>query len=132
MAKPKTRMQKHIQRNAPTSTMAPASNNIVSYQLEQGEEECQIKRIVLSAASTSGIYFVKIALGDEAFTSLGDFTDNRVIYDMVGTGPQIVNATTTIRVNRGDHIGLSLNQSNANSGNANAAVSCQLNYLVLS
>ena len=132
MASPKTRMQKHVQNNAPASALAPNSQNIVSYQLEGGEEECQIKRIVLTAASTSGVYFVKFALADEAFSAIGDFTDNRVIYSIIGTGPQIVNETTTIRVNRGDHLGILLQTSNVNSGSANLGASVQTNYLVLS
>ena len=132
MSKPKTRMQKHTKSNAPASAMAPGAVNVVDYQLEGGDEECQIKRIVMSAASTSGVYFVTFALADEQFTSSSDFTDNRTIYKFVGTGPQIVNETTTIRVERGDHLGILLTQSSVNSGNANAAVSLQLNYLVLS
>ena len=132
MAKPKTRMQKHTKSNALASAMAPGSFNVVDYQLEGGDEECQIKRIVMSAASTSGVYFVTFALADEQFSSVADFTDNRTIYKFVGTGPQIVNETTTIRVERGDHLGILLNQSGVNSSNANAAVSLQLNYLVLS
>ena len=132
MAKPKTRMQKHIQSNAPAAAMAPSAVNVVDFQIEGGEEECQIKRIVLSAASTSGVYLVKFALADEQFTSSSDFTDNRTIYAFRGTGPQIVNKTTTIRVERGDHLGILLSQSSVNSGNANAAATLQLNYLVLS
>ena len=132
MSKPKTRMQKHVKSNAPASAMAPGAVNVIDYQLEGGEEECQIKRIVLSAASTSGVYLVKFALADEQFTSSSDFTDTRTIYAVRGTGPQIVNETTTIRVNRGDHLGILLSQSSVNSGNANAAATLQLNYLVLS
>ena len=132
MSKPKTRMQKHVQTNAPAVAMAPGAFNVVDFQLEGGEEECQIKRIVLSSASTSGIYHVKFALADEQFSTLADFTDTRTIYAIRGTGPQLVNETTTIRVNRGDHLGILLDQSGVNSGNANAAATLQLNYLVLS
>ena len=132
MSKPKTRMQKHIQTNAPASTMPAGTSNIVSFQIEGGEEECQIKRIVLSSASTSGIYHVKFALADEAFSTIADFTDTRTIYAIRGTGPQLVNETTTIRVNRGDHLGILLDQSGVNSSAANAAATLQLNYLVLS
>ena len=86
---------------------------------------------MLSGASESGIFLLQLAKNDEAFATAGDFTEDRVIYSIVITGPQMVNATTTVRVERGDHFGLLLTSSSLNAAPAAAWAECQLNYLVL-
>ncbi len=130
MARINTRMQKAINRNT-NGSLAPGSDNITSFQLEGGEEECQIKRIVLSGASEH-VMLVQLALNDEAFTAVGQFTDERVIYSFVCTGPQLLNETTTIRVVRGDHLGIRIAASSDNPGATAVWAESQLNYLVLS
>jgi hypothetical protein len=131
MARIQTRMQKSITRNAPASAVAPAASNVTSFQLESGLEECQVKRVVLSAAAEAGIFLVQLAKNDEAFSAPGDFTQDRIIYSIVVTGPILVNETITVRTERGDHYGLLLTASSLNGAAAAAWAECQLNYLVL-
>ncbi len=131
MARPRTRMQKSRILNTAVA-LAPGNSNITGQdQLEGGDEECQIKRIVLSASSADPI-FVQFALADEQFAAIGDFTENRLVYSFTSTGPMIINETTTIRVPRGHYLGILLTASAANPGPVDANVCLQLNYLVLS
>ena len=130
MAKVRTRMQKDRFLNT-TAALAASASTIATTQLEGGDEECQIKRVCISASSEHPI-FVTLALADEAFTAVGDFTDSRTIYTFTSTGPLVINETTTIRVPRAHHLGILVTASSANPGNTQANVVCQLNYLVLS
>ena len=130
MAKVRTRMQKARILNTQAAAGA-GTTNITSNQLEGGDEECQIKRLCISAASEH-IIFVTVALADEAFTGAADFTDNRILYTFVSTGPMVINETTTIRVPRGHHLGINVSTASGNPGATQADVVCQVNYLVLS
>ena len=110
---------------------------IQDFQLEGGAEECQIKRIFMTACSDGthqGTYAVMIAIADEAFTAVADFTDNRKICAGVyGPGTGFVwNETQTIRVPRGYHLGILLGGSTGNTGNEKVRAYTQVNYLVLS
>ena len=130
MAKVRTRMQKS--RNLNTSgALAAGATNISTFQLEGGDEECQIKRLCISASSADPI-FVSVALADEAFAAVGDFTDNRLLYTFTSTGPLVINETTTIRVPRGHYLGILVTAAASNPGVTQANVVCQTNYLVLS
>jgi hypothetical protein len=110
---------------------------IESFQLENGTEECQIKRIFMTAVSDgthSGIYQVAFAIADEAFLASSDFTDNRKICSgVIGPGQGFAwNETQTIRVPRGYYLGILIDGSSGNSGNEKVRTFAQVNYLVLS
>ena len=125
-----TRMEKSIQENF-GSTPSPTGADFWSYQLEGGQEECQIKRIVASLAisSSSELAQFKLGLFQDAPSSAADFTDDKIIYSFAATtGQQMINETTTVRVPRGWHIGALVFGVTTTSYFSNV----QLNYLVLS
>ena len=113
---------------------------ITSWQLEGGDEECQIKRIVLSctkaATSAPGPCQVRLGLFQEQPTQVSDFIESATIYSFVfDTGtPQILNETTTVRVPRGWYLGLIFNNLVAvqPAEELQPSYNCQLNYKVLS
>ena len=110
---------------------------IESFQLENGTEECQIKRIFLTAASDAthnGLYQVVFAIADESFSSSGDFSDNRKITSgVMGPGQRFEwNETQTIRVPRGYYLGILIDGASGNTGNEKVWSYAQVNYLVLS
>ena len=128
-------MEKHID----ISVLPVTANNSVvdSFQLEGGEEECQIKRIFMTATSDgthSGLYVCSFAIADEPFTDVGDFSDNRKITSgVMGPGNGFVwNETQTIRVPRGYYLGMIINGASGNTGNEKVWSYAQVNYLVLS
>ena len=134
-----TRMEKHLDYGA--STGASGSEQVVgSFQLESGDEECQIKRLVLSATklptSAPGPCQLRFGLFQEQPTQVNDFIASATIYSFVfdaGT-PQILNETTTVRVPRGWYLGYIFNNLNAvqPSENLQIAHNFQINYKVLS
>ena len=97
-------------------------------QLEGGDEECQIKRIVLSTASNNQCQ-VKLGLFQDVPT-IGSFSDDKAIYSTVGNASAIgiINETTTVRVPRDWHLAVMVDSI----ANVAFMVNLQLNYLVLS
>ena len=130
-----TRMNKHLEiNNVPTLSSGEA---IFNFQLEGGDEECQIKRIFATAVSDStesNLYTFTVALNDASFATSGDFTAGRVIFQgALGPGsPFVWNETQTIRVLRNDVLGIMVDGSANNVNPEELQTSVQVNYLVLS
>ena len=121
-----TRMEKNLAYHQGTSNAgAPVLH---SFQLENGDEECQIKRIVLSMASSAQAR-IRLGLFQDTPT-IATFSNDKVIYSFVTAEDSngIINETTTIRVPRDWHLAILVDSLTSNSFFAN----CQLNYLVLS
>ena len=121
-----TRMEKNVAYHQGTSNAgAPVLH---TWQLENGDEECQIKRIVLSMASGAQAR-IRLGLFQDTPT-IADFSQDKVIYSFVTAEDSnaLINETTTIRVPRSWHLAMIIDSLNSNSFFAN----CQLNYLVLS
>ena len=108
------------------------------YQLEDGDEECQIKRIVLSATLDDDDDYAVIKLG--LFQDVPDINDldleSAVIYSCIVTNNAVsmINETTTVRVPRGWHLAV-WTYSHGTVGptsSKNTDFNLQLNYKVLS
>ena len=112
-------------------TVAAASADIHPFTLEGGEEECQIKRICWSTAADNQCV-VKLGLFQDSPSSIGDFTDDKIIYASVGNAGAvgIINETTTVRVPRNWTLAVAVINTGGSSVGYNTV--CQLNYLVLS
>ena len=124
-----TRMEKNIVQLP--GTTAAASADIYTFNLEGGEEECQIKRICWSTAANHQCV-LKLGLFQDLPTVIGDFTDDKIIYATVGnTGAVgIINETTTVRVPRNWTLAIAVINTGGAAVDYNTV--CQLNYLVLS
>ena len=131
MARPKSRIQKKLEVGAPLAT-PPGGHYTQTFQLEGGTEECQIKRMNLSMGTKGGMASVYLALADEPFLTLTDFSDNRILTGfVVGVdGSQAVNHTTTVRVPRGWYLGILV--KNRDSVNVDVAFAALVNYYVIS
>ena len=103
-----TRMEKSVIKHDGVS-IAPGGNLIYNWTLEGGDEECQIKRMVLSAnvtgSSTASLTF-EWGLFQEPNPAAGDFTNETSIAAFVAGSGVLLDRTTTIRVPRGWEIGL--------------------------
>ena len=123
------RMEKKVY-NVPSTNFPSGVNTVTSFQLEGGEEECQIKRIVLSTTIDGGSGQVKIGLFQKQPSSSSDFSDDTIIYSYVWRNQQLLNETTTVRVPQGWYIGVYLRNF---PGPTAQDISCnlQLNYLSL-
>ena len=124
-------MEKYVETRS-TINIAAGGSNVDSFVLEGGEEECQIKRIVLSATELTSEYgcTIKVGLFQKQPTALADFTSDTVIYSFTYRNQQLLNETTTVRVPQGWFIGtLMINNDPANI--AKTSVNLQLNYLSL-
>ena len=124
-----TRMEKHIDiQNIPN--IVAGSNFIHSFDLEGGEEECQIKRIVLST-SANGNHSVEWGLFQEPSPVSADFTGKTSICAFTARAQGMVDRTTTIRVPRGWTLGVKF--TNIEPAAAYGAGICtNLHYKVLS
>ena len=112
-----------------TGSTTPGSPSLFTFQLENGEEECQVKRIVLSGAGNNqGI--VKLGLFQDTPT-VTSFSDDKIIYSMaINSGAVgLINETTTVRVPRDWHLAIMVS---SNTANLDFTINTQLNYLVLS
>ena len=123
------RMEKKIH-TLPSISFAAGGESVDSFQLENGEEECQIKRIVLSTTIDGNSGLVKIGLFQKQPTASADFSDDTIIYSYVWRNQQLLNETTTVRVPQGWYIGVYLRNF---PGPTAQDISCnlQLNYLSL-
>ena len=135
-----TRMEKFVESSRSTISGALDPNNSTPdlYQLEDGDEECQIKRIVLSATLDDDDNYAVIKLGlYQDIPTMADL-DNQsaVIYSAIVTNNAVtlINETTTVRVPRGWHLAV-WTYSHANVGATSfkhTDFNLQLNYKVLS
>ena len=132
-------MEKHL-RSGTLSGTSGSETVVSSFQLEDGDEECQIKRIVISATKTPtsapGPAQLRFGLFQEQPTNASDFIESATIYSYVfdsGT-PQILNETTTVRVPRGWYLGIIFTNLIAvqPAESLQPAFNIQLNYKVLS
>ena len=123
------RMEKEIF-TLPSVSFVSGGDSVSSFQLEGGEEECQIKRIVLSTTITGWSGLVKIGLFQKQPSGSIDFSDDTIIYSYVWRNQQLLNETTTVRVPQGWYIGVYILNF---PGGSTEEISCnlQLNYLSL-
>ena len=123
-----TRMEKFVDFR-PMPNIAPGGNQVFSWQLEGGDEECQIKRLVLSGGVHSNCT-IEWALFQEPSPASADFTSEPNIAAFALASQAIIDRTTTIRVPRGWTLGCKIiNQDII----ATSAVVCTvLHYKVLS
>ena len=126
-------MEHHINSQV-AAAVGPGGIDLSVIQLEGGDEECQIKRIVLSGATTGGHMRVRIGLFQDIPASTSDFNANNgsaVFYAFACAQQALINETTTIRVPRDWYIGI-LAENLAAVASTDMSVVTQLNYKVLS
>ena len=132
-------MEKHIETGRTLAAASEISAPTI-FQLENGAEECQIKRIVLSGvtqdAGDSEANALKLGLFQES-PSISDLSlQDAVIYSIITTNNAValINETTTVRVPRGWYLAVWA-ESPISQGTGDAFqvfFNCQLNYKVLS
>ena len=121
-------MEKHINQSA--TLIAAGAHYLSVFQLEGGEEECQIKRLVLSASELNSDFGGKLTLGlFQKTPTIADFTDDVIIYTFAYRNQALLNETTTVRVPQGWFIGLLTENAGTTPGNFQSSV--QINYLSL-
>ena len=124
-------MEKHVNKQ-PIIQLVAGGSSIDSWVLENGEEECQIKRLVISSSEHGSEFGCQLSLGlfQKQPSSAGDFTQDTIIYTYTFRNQQLVNETTTIRVPQGWYLAtLMVNNDPVNASDASAVV--QVNYLSL-
>ena len=124
-------MEHHINPQV-ANLVPPGGNNLSVIQLEGGDEECQIKRIVFSGATTGAHVSFQIGLFQDVPVA-ADFASNNgsaVFYAAVGAQQVLINETTTIRVPRDWYIGIL--GTNLGVVATDISIFTQLNYKVLS
>ena len=135
-----TRMEKNVTSNDITIVGAVDPHVSLPHliQLEGGDEECQIKRIVLSGTldDADDWAVLKLGLYQEA-PSLSDLlSDSPVIYSvgLCNNNVSMINETTTVRVPRGWTLAVWIfDPNNVGVGSTvKAYFNLQLNYKVLS
>ena len=124
-----TRMEKYINIQQ-IPTIAAGGIFIHDWQLEGGDEECQIKRIVLSS-SANGNHSVEWGLFQEPNPVSADFTGKTSICAFTARAQGMVDRTTTIRVPRGWTLGAKITNLEPSAAYA-AAICTNLHYKVLS
>ena len=123
-----SRMEKFSYQNSHT---VPATGDFfTSWQLDQGEVEAQVKRIMLSFSSDS-TKLVAYQLGLFQFTpDLAAFNEDEAIVLSGVIGEQYAhNETITMRVPKDWWVGVKIHNWAANP--SNVALSLQMNYKVL-
>ena len=123
---PIKRMNKHLLDAGVLSHASPGSN-VTATQLETGEEECQIKRLVISMTTAEAACKFKVGLFQKPPTS-ADFTDDTIIYSFIGKNQVWLNETTTVRVPQGWYVAI-LTQNPATSPVQDIGAHVQINYL---
>ena len=129
----RTRMNKH--REA-VSTHLSSGESITSFQIENGAEELQLKRIFATAVSdgtSNNLYRMDFAISDEPFVAQADFSDTRIVFTgAYGPGQGFVwNETQTIRIPRGYYLGIFIDGMSTNGPSEHGLANVQINYLVL-
>ena len=125
-ARVSTRMEK-IEGTSTALAVASFATLELPFQLEGGDEECQVKRLILSAGGSTNFQY-ELYLGDEAMT--GSQPIQRLVAVFVGNGSAMVDRTTTMRVPRDWHLLARI--TNLGSGAADLAAQTVLHYKVLS
>ena len=121
-----SRMEKFVYQNQHT---VPAGGAFfTSWQLDQGEVEAQVKRIMCSFLGNSGCQY---SLGlFQVLPALADFDIDEAIVISGAIGNQYAhNETITMRVPKGWYVGLKIH--NWNAATNPMVTSLQLNYKVL-
>ena len=115
------------------SPLIAGADVVYSFQLESGDEECQVKRLVLSQSVQGQVTLVKWGLFQEAPTVAGDFSNETLFAAFTCRNQMLIDRTTTMRVPRGWHIGIYVqNLSTDTTVPAGVHTSTFLHYKVLS
>ncbi len=123
-----TRMEKTEQTTiGAAAAIGPLAVLETPFQLEGGDEECQIKRLHLSLACDRACQ-VELYLGDEAMA--GPQPIQRLLVNFVGTNSMQLDRTTAIRVPRDWHLLARITNLTGNAGEA--ALQSTIHYKVLS
>ena len=126
-----TRMEHKSEAN--TSPLAVGASVVYSFQLESGDEECQVKRLVLSAAMPGVIAKISWGLFQEQPTAVADFTDETLFATACAASQFLIDRTTTMRVPRGWWIGVLVQNMDTNTAVPRGIFDCTfLHYKVLS
>ncbi len=126
-----TRME-HVS-HAHTSPLAAGATVVYNFQLESGDEECQVKRLVLSAGMPGVIAKISWGLFQEQPTLPADFTNEALFAVAVAASQFLLDRTTTMRVPRGWWIGVLVQNVDANTAAPRGIYdSTFLHYKVLS
>ena len=122
-------MEKHIV--TAHSALSAGLSIVIPYQLEQGDEECQIKRLVISGNFDEPC-LIQLGLFQDT-PDAGDFSaddGSATIYSVMNKGRFLLNETTTVRVPRNWHLAVKVH--NYGVGTTNYQFCVQNNYKVLS
>ena len=117
--------------NAQYRVIAPATTFIQSYQLDGGEVEAQVKRIMLSfGAEGTNLGTYQLGLFQKNPTAASDFDDETVVISGAIGQQYAHNETITMRVPKDWYVALVI--TNSSSTNAlDVVYNLQLNYKVL-
>jgi len=109
----------------------PGGNFVQEFQLENGEEECQIKRMVLSVACHSNCVVEWGLFGPNTTTpTSADFIADVNIAAFAAASQTLLDRTTTIRVPRDWTLGVKI--TNLDQIATSAALCTLFHYKVLS
>ena len=126
-----SRMEKFV--HQALTTTAGGSNTILSFQLDQGEVEAQVKRIMISfgAAGATKLAGFKLGLFQFQPTASSQFDEDETCVLSGAIGNQFVhNDTITMRVPKDWYIGVMIvNYDGATA--FDSVMNLQLNYKVL-
>ena len=97
------------------SPIAAGATVVYSFQLEGGDEECQVKRLLLSAAMPGVMAVIKGGLFQEQPLGAADFTDETLFASACAASQFLIDRTTTMRVPRGWYIGVLVQNVDTNT-----------------
>ena len=125
-------MEKSVTNGRITTLDGANPTALIPIQLDGGEVEAQVKRIMLSAAADSGTKSVAFKLGLFQFNpTVANFNEDEAIVLSGAIGNQFAhNETITMRVPKDWYIGLLLEQLDLSS-TTSITFSMQFNYKVL-
>ena len=111
-------------------SIAPGATFLQGYQLDGGEVEAQVKRIMLSfGVETGKLCTFQLGLFQKAPTTAGDFDDETVVISGAIGNQFAHNETITMRCPKDWVIGLLI--ENGGTSPADLVYSLQLNYKVM-
>ncbi len=126
-----TRMEHKSVTNS--SPLAAGATVVYSFQLENGDEECQVKRLVLSAAMPGVMSLIKWGLFQEQPATPADFTNETLFATACAASQFLLDRTTTMRIPRGWWIGVLVQNVDTNSASPRGIFdNTFLHYKVLS
>ena len=97
------------------SPIAAGATVVYSFQLEGGDEECQVKRLVLSCSMPGVNAIVKWGLFQDQPLAAGDFSDETLFAAATVQSQFLIDRTTTMRVPRGWYIGVLVQNVDTNT-----------------